>query len=263
MDMGLRGTVALVAASSQGLGKAVAFGLAHEGASVVLCARNLENLEAVAAEIREATGSQAMAVRTDLTQEEDIKRVVALSVEQFGRLDVLVNNAGGPPPGDFTKHDDAAWYRAFDLNLMSAARLIREALPYLKSSGRGRIINLTSVAVKQPVDGLILSNAIRAAVTGMAKTLSTELAPFGITVNSIAPGRINTERIRQLDRARASASGTTEQEVEDYFISQIPIGRYGEPEELANLAVFLASDKASYITGTTIQVDGGLFKGLV
>src|SRR5687768_6425960 len=212
MEMGLEGVVALVAASSQGLGKAVAMGLARERAYVVLCARNLENLEIAAAEIREATGSQALAVRTDLTSEEDIKRVVVTTIERFGGLDVLVNNAGGPPPGDFTMHDDAAWYRAFDLNLLSAARLVREVLPYLKASGRGRIINLTSVAVKQPVDGLILSNAIRAGVTGMAKTLATELAPFGITVNSIAPGRIDTERIRQLDRARAAAQGTTEQE---------------------------------------------------
>ena len=263
MDMGLKGTVALVAASSQGLGKAVAIGLAREGASVALCARRLEVLEAGAAEIRDETGSNALAIRADLTNEEEIKRAVAVTVEQFGKLDILVNNAGGPPPGDFTKHDDAAWYRAFELNLLSAARLVREALPCLKASGRGRIINLTSVAVKQPVDGLILSNAIRAGVTGMAKTLSSELAPFGITVNSIAPGRLDTERIRQLDSARAAATGTTEEEARNYFVSQIPMGRYGDPEELANLAVFLASDKASYITGTTIQVDGGLFKGLV
>ena len=263
MDMGLKGNVALVAAASQGLGKAVALGLAREGASIVLCARRMDVLEAVAAEIRDETGSEAVAVQADLTAEDDIKQVVSTAIERFGRLDVVVNNAGGPPPGDFTKHEDAAWYRAFELNLLSAARLVREALPYLKASGRGRIINITSVAVKQPVDGLILSNAIRAGVTGMAKTLASELGPFGITVNSIAPGRIDTERIRQLDRARAAAAGTTEQEASDYFISQIPLGRYGKPEELANLAVFLASDKASYITGTTIQVDGGLFKGLL
>ncbi len=258
MDMGLKGTVALVAASSSGLGRATAFALAQEGASVCMCARRADVLEAAAQEIRQATGADTLAVPADLSRAEDIRRVVSATVERWGRLDILVNNAGGPPPGEFTEHDEAAWYRAFELNLMSAVRLIREALPYLKASGRGRIINFTSSSVRQPVEGLILSNSIRLAVVGMAKTLSRELAPYNITVNNIAPGRIATARIRELDRATASTLGITQEEAARREISKIPLGRYVTPEEVAALAVFLASDKSAYITGTTIQVDGGL-----
>lgn len=263
MDMGLKGAVALVAASSDGLGKAVALGLAREGASVAICARRADMLEQVAEEIRSAAGVEVLVLPTDLSDESRIPGLVSSTVDRFGRLDVLVNNAGGPPPGEFTKHGDEAWRRAFDLNLMSAVRLIREALPHLKAGGRGRIINLTSSAVKQPVEGLILSNSIRAAVVGMAKTLAGELAPSGITVNNIAPGRISTNRIKELDRARAANLGISEEEARAATLSQIPFGRYGRPEELAHLAVFLASDKAGYITGTTIQVDGGMVKGLL
>jgi 3-oxoacyl-[acyl-carrier protein] reductase len=161
------------------------------------------------------------------------------------------------------KHSDETWQKAFELNLLSVVRLIRAALPYLQASGRGRIINFSSTSVKQPIEGLILSNSLRAGVIGMAKTLATELAPHGITVNNIAPGRIDTDRVRSLDRNRASTLGISEEEAKRAQIENIPLGRYGEPLELAALAVFLASDKASYITGTTIQVDGGLVKGLL
>ncbi len=263
METGIKGTVALVAAASQGLGKAVATELGREGADIVICARHEDVLEDAANEIRGLSGRRIVAVAADLSTAEGVDAAVAAAIESFGRLDILVNNAGGPPPGDFTAHDDAAWQRAFDLNLLSAVRLIRASLPYLKQSGRGRIINLTSTSVKQPVEGLILSNAIRAGVIGMAKTLSVEFAPFSITVNNIAPGRISTARIKQLDQARATATGMTEDEVHKWFEAQIPVGRYGLPEELAYLAVFLASDKAAYITGTTIQVDGGMVKGVL
>ncbi len=263
MDMGLKGAVALVAAASQGLGKAIALGLAREGASVAICARRGDMLEQVAAEIRGTTGVAVLAVPADLSKEGDIASVVAAAAQQFGRIDVLVNNAGGPPPGEFSTLDDAAWERAFELTLLSAVRLIREALPHLKASGRGRIINMASTSVKQPIEGLILSNSIRAGVIGMAKTLSVELAPYGVTVNNIAPFRAATDRTRQLDRARAAAQGITEEQARQAVAAQIPLGRYGSPEDVANLAVFLASDKASYITGATIQIDGGAVKGLL
>jgi 3-oxoacyl-[acyl-carrier protein] reductase len=262
MEMGLRGTVALVTAASQGLGKAIATELAKEGAGVVICARRADVLEDTANEIRGLSGSKVVAIAADVSTPEGVEAAVGAAIESFGRLDILVNNAGGPPPGDFTKHDDAAWQRAFEQNLLSAVRLVRAALPHLKESGRGRIINMTGTAVKEPVEGLILSNSIRSAVIGMAKTLSSEFAAYNITVNNIAPGRIATERVEKLDQARAEASGSTAAEVKRGWEAQIPMGRYGRPEELAYLAVFLASDKASYITGTTIQVDGGMVKGM-
>lgn len=261
MEMGLQGTVAFVAAASQGLGEAIALGLAQEGASVAICARRQDAIEAVAERIRQQTGANVLALRADVTVRDEIASAIAQTVERLGALDILVTNAGGPPSGDFSKHDDAAWQRAFETNLLSTVRMIRLAVPNLQRSGRGRIINLTSTSVKQPVEGLILSNSIRAGVIGLAKTLSTELASYGITVNNIAPGRFDTARIRELDQARASALGITEQEARSRMIGQIPLGRYGLPEEMAHLAVFLASDKASYITGTTIQIDGGMVKG--
>jgi 3-oxoacyl-[acyl-carrier protein] reductase len=261
--MGLKGAVAVVTASSQGLGKATALALAQEGANLVMCARGAERLEEAAREIRELTGVEVITVPADVSTEEGISVVVGAAVERFGRIDVLVTNAGGPPPGDFTKHSDEVWQRAFELNLLSVVRLTRAALPHLQASGRGRIINFSSTSVKQPIEGLILSNSLRAGVIGLAKTLAGEFAPYGITVNNIAPGRIDTERVRSLDRSRATALGISEEEAKQAQIANIPLGRYGEPLELAALAVFLASDKASYITGTTIQVDGGLVKGIM
>ena len=263
MEMSLKGAVALVTASSEGIGRAIAMGLAHEGATLTICARRPEVLEATAIEISEATGAEILALPCDVTEADVPENLVARTVERFGRLDVLVSNTGGPPHGLFDAHDDHAWQTAFEANLLSVVRLVRAALPHLKASGRGRIINMSSTSVKQPIDGLVLSNSIRAGVIGLAKTLANELGPFGITVNNIAPGRIETERIRDLDRARAAALGTTEEEARKAMIAQVPLGRYGTPEEVANLAVFLASEKASYITGTTIQVDGGLIRSIL
>jgi 3-oxoacyl-[acyl-carrier protein] reductase len=263
MDLGLKGTVAVVAAASQGLGKAVAMELAREGANVVICSRKQDAIEAAADDIRRETGAEVVAVAADVSTPEGPDTVVRVAVERFGRIDVLVNNAGGPPPGTFERQDDEAWQRAFDLNLMSAVRMVRAALPYLRQSGRGRIINMVSTSVKQPIEGLVLSNAVRSGVIGLAKTLANELAPDGITVNNIAPGRFDTARIRQLDQATATRRGTTEEQARADALTQIPLGRYGSPQEFGYLAAFLASDKAGYITGTTIQIDGGMVKSLL
>ncbi|MEO5952958.1 MAG: SDR family oxidoreductase [Chloroflexia bacterium] len=260
MDMGLKGTVAFVAAASQGLGEAIALGLAREGASVAMCARRKDEIEAAAERVRAATGSKVLALQADVTVPDQIEAAIHETVQQLGGLDILVTNAGGPPAGPFVKHDDEAWQKAFDLNLMSVVRMTRMALPHLQRSGRGRIINLSSTSVKQPVESLILSNSIRMSVIGLAKTLSIELAPYSITVNNIATGRIDTARIRSLDANRAQNLSISEEEAKALAITQIPAGRYGVPEEMAHLAVFLASDKAAYITGTTIPIDGGMLK---
>ena len=261
MELGLKGTVAFVAGASQGLGKAIALGLAREGCNVALCSRRMDELSKVAEEIKSTTGSTAVAVPADVTKMDEIDGAIASAVEKLGRLDILVTNGGGPPAGEFTAQSEEAWRAAFELNLMSVVHLIRTALPYLQKSGRGRIINMTSSSVKEPVQSLVLSNSLRAGVVGLAKTLSVELASDGITVNNIAPGRIDTARIRYLDKARAQAQGITEEEAKAASLKLIPLGRYGTPEEVANLAVFLASDKAAYMTGCTISVDGGMLKG--
>jgi 3-oxoacyl-[acyl-carrier protein] reductase len=264
MDLGLKGTVAVVAAASQGLGRAVAMQLAREGASVAICSRKQDAIQTAAADIRQQTGVEVVAVVADVSTPEGPEALVHAAVERFGRLDILVCNAGGPPPGGFSRqHDDEAWQQAFDLNLLSAVRLIRAAIPYLRQSGRGRIINMVSSSVKQPIEGLVLSNAVRSGVIGLAKTLAAELAPDGVTVNNIAPGRFDTARIRELDQARAKSLGITEEQARSEAIKQIPSGRYGRPEEFAYLAAFLASDKSSYITGATIQIDGGMVKSLL
>ncbi len=254
MDLDLRNRVALVGASSSGLGRACAEALAAEGARVVVSSRNLEKAQAAAADIAIRTKSETAAFACDLAQPEEPSRLVARCVEKFGGLDVLVTNAGGPPAGRFTDFDDAAWERAVQLTLFSVVRLIRAALPHLKSSGRGRIVNLSSTSVKEPIDNLLLSNSVRPAVIGLARTLARDLAPLGITVNNVCPGRIRTQRLMALydsedEIAKAAA--------------QIPMGRLGEPSDFAPLVVFLAGRAADYITGQTICVDGGLTRTLM
>lgn len=263
MDMGLRGRVAAVAAASSGLGRAVAQGLAEEGAHVALCSRNEARVRAAAEEIESATGVETLAVVADVSREADARRFVREAAERWGRLDVLVTNSGGPPPGLFEELGDEKWQAAFELNLLSSVRMIREALPYMREARWGRIINITSSSVKAPVTNLLLSNSIRTGVIGMAKTISFEVAGDNILVNNICPGRIDTERVRSLDADRAQRTGRSVEEAKQENVAQIPLGRYGEPRELANLAVFLASEAASYITGTTIQVDGGSLRSLL
>src|SRR6266571_8253868 len=257
MDLGLHEKAALVGGASKGIGKAAALGLAREGCRVAICSRTSETIEAAASEIREATSAEVLPLVCDMANFDSIRAAVSTAAAQFQRLDIVVNNAGGPPSGSFETLDEHYWQHAIDQNLLSAVRTVREALPYLRRSGAGRVINITSVAVKQPIDGLMLSNATRLAVVGWAKTLSRELAPHGITVNNICPGNIATERLISLIEDRARRQKQSLEEAVALEEGRVPIGFLGEPDDVANLAVFLASDKARYITGATIQVDGG------
>lgn len=264
MDLGLREKVAIVMAASKGLGRASADALAAEGARVTIGARGAEMLEKTAREIQQATGSRVLAVPTDVTRAEDVEGIVAATVREFGRIDILVNNAGGPPAGTFEAFGDAQWQAAFELNLLSTVRLIRLALPHMRKTGSGRIINIVSTSVKQPIDGLLLSNAIRSGVVGLAKTLSIELAPDTITVNNVCPGRILTDRLRQIYHINERVQqGTSEETILKEMAQGVPMGRVGKPEELGAFIAFLASQQASYITGTTTQIDGGLVRSLL
>ncbi|MFQ5636810.1 MAG: SDR family oxidoreductase [bacterium] len=262
MDFGLTDKVALVAASSQGLGKAVAVALAKEKAKVILCSRNQENLTKAREEILSFGGADVLAIRADLTQSADIKRLVAETIEHFGTIHILVNNAGGPPAGFFWDMHDDAWQKGIDITLMSSVRLTREALPFMRKQKWGRIINITSVSVKQPIDELLLSNSLRLSVIGWAKTLANQVAKEGILINNVCPGWTRTERVTEIINGRAQATGQGAEDIDKRITETIPMGRMGRPEELAHLVVFLASECASYITGASIQVDGGAVKGI-
>ena len=263
MEFGLTDKIAVVGASSKGLGRAIALGLAQEGAKVTICARNSDALDATAADIRRQTGSEVLAVPTDVSQPAQVDALINAAISRFGGIDILVNNAGGPRAGRFAELAAEDYQMAVQLNLMSTINLCRAVVPVMQARGGGRIINLTSVSVKQPVDGLMLSNMARTGVIGFAKTLATELAPDDILVNNVCPGIIFTDRIQQLATVRAEEAGITFEEALERMTADIPLGRIGEPAEFANLVVFLASERASYITGTTIQVDGGMVKALL
>ena len=263
MDLGLKNKVALVAASSQGLGRAVAEELAAEGASLVLCAREPKTLAEVASTIADRSGAHVLAVPADVTVADDIKRVVDAGIERFGRVDILVTNAGGPPAGTFEQITREQWEDAMRLTLFSAIEFARQVLPGMKERRWGRILNITSIAVKQPVDNLMLSNSLRAGLTGFARTLANEVAADGITVNNIMPGYTRTDRLEDLANMMAEKQGITPAEFREKWEKEIPMGRLGEPREFAALAAFLVSERASYITGTSIPVDGGWIKSLL
>ena len=263
MDLGLRGKIALVTAASRGLGRAIADALGAEGASLVICARGTDALEEAGAAIVQRTGAEVEMVGADVSTAEGIARAWQHARDRFGRVDVLVTNAGGPPSGPFESHEWDVWQQAVELTLRSAVELTRLVLPGMKERRWGRILNVTSIAVKQPVDGLMLSNSIRAAVTGFGRTLANEVARYGITVNNILPGYTRTERVEQLNAATAAREGVTVEDVSRRIEAQIPMRRLGEPNEFAALAAFLASEQAAYITGQSIAVDGGWIRSLL
>lgn len=263
MDLGLKGKVAIVAASSKGMGRATAMGLAAEGARVTMLARGEAELLRAAEEIRGRCQAEVLAVPADVTKSEDITRVVQKTVGRWGRLDILVSNAGGPPPGVFDDMDDGKWQSAFELNLLSTIRLVREVLPHMRRAGGGVIINIQSISVKVPVDNLILSNSIRSGVIGLAKSLSVELAKDRIRVNNVLPGLIMTDRQRQMLTVWGQKSGKSYEETKRMREAEIPLGWIGEPEDVANMIVFLASDRARYVTGVTVQVDGGVVRSIM
>ncbi|MBI4234291.1 MAG: SDR family oxidoreductase [Chloroflexi bacterium] len=262
MDLSIRGKVAVIGGASQGIGRACAFGLAQEGVNLAICARTRDAVEETARSIRQASGVDVLPLAGDLSQYETIQRLVKEAVGRFGRLDILVGNVGGPPAGRAETTGEEAWSLAVNQTLLFFVRMAREALPHMRRQGWGRIINILSISVKQPIDNLVLSNSARMGVVGFMKTLSDEVAPYNVTVNNVLPGSILTNRMRQLATVWGREQGKTPEQVLAERARGIPMGRVGTPEELANLVVFLASEKASYITGASIQVDGGALRNM-
>jgi 3-oxoacyl-[acyl-carrier protein] reductase len=259
MDLNLQGKVALVIASSQGLGKAIAKELVKEGASVMITSRDEDKLQKAQKELALLGSGQIALHQADITNANDIQSLVQATHERFGKIDILVNNAGGPAGGSFLDVTDEGWQASFELNLLSYIRIIREVLPDLKQSG-GRIINITSTSIKQPIPGLILSNTFRMGIVGLAKSLAEELAPYNILVNTVAPGRIATDRVDYLDQLKADRLGISKENVAKEAKSHIPLNRYGTPEEFAKVVTFLVSDACTYMTGSSLLVDGGMVK---
>ncbi|MEK5522459.1 3-oxoacyl-ACP reductase [Heyndrickxia sporothermodurans] len=261
MELGLKGKTALVIASSQGLGKAIAKVFVQEGTNVLLASRNEEQLKSVKEELSKVGTGKVDFIGCDITDPGQIRAVVDKLDREYGSLDILINNAGGPPAGGFEEISDEQWQNAFELNLLSYIRIIRECLPLLKKNG-GKIINIASSSIKEPIPGLILSNTFRTGIVGLSKSLSMELAKYNILVNTLGPGRIATDRVKHLDEINAEKNNKSIEEVEEMEKQTIPLKRYGEPEEFANIVVFLASAANSYVTGSSFLVDGGKIKSI-
>lgn len=263
MHYELRGKTVLVTAASKGLGFATASLFAAEGARVMIASRNEQSLDACVKHMQRETGNQEVAFSVaDMTNRDDIEALYERTEQVFGGVDILINNAGGPPPGDFETITDAQWADAFELTLMSVVRATRRALPHMKQQQWGRVVNFASSSIKQPLEDLILSNTYRAGIVGLAKSLAIELAPYGVLVNTLGPGRIATDRVAELDMARAHRLHRPLEEIEQESRGRIPLGRYGTPDEFARMAVFLGSPANGYITGQSILVDGGLVRSL-
>ncbi len=263
MDFGLKDRVAVVAAASKGIGYASARELAREGARVFLCSRDEARASDAARKIHDETGATVAGIAADVTDEQAAERFVEVAREKAGRIDILVTNAGGPPASTFAQTDLEMFRKAFELNALSAIRLAKLVLPGMCEQKWGRVVNITSVSVKQPIEGLLLSNTVRAGLTGWAKTVSTEVAPDNVTVNNVAPGYTLTERQEELAQARARALGKPKEEIIASWATQGPMLRMGSVEEIAAAVAFLASERASYITGVTLQVDGGWVRSLL
>jgi 3-oxoacyl-[acyl-carrier protein] reductase len=262
MDLGLKNRVALVAASSQGIGIATAEAFAAEGCRVAMCARNSERLQAAADTIRKERSVEVFAEALDVSDPAAVSRFVADVVAKFGSVDICVTNAGGPPAKGFLACTLEEWQRALEFNFLSTVYFAREVIPYMQRRRWGRIITITSITTKQPVADLVLSNAVRAAVVGLVRSLANEFGKDGILVNNVGPGFTATERLKELARSRAAGSGKSEQQLFDAWAADAPLKRLGDPREVADTIVWLASDRASYVTGQTVLVDGGLYKGL-
>jgi 3-oxoacyl-[acyl-carrier protein] reductase len=262
VETGLKNRAVIVAASSTGMGRATAEAFAAEGARVAMCARNEKTLGAAAEEIRQKHKAEVFTQPLDVTDGDAVARFVEAVAAKFGRIDVCVTNAGGPPAKNFLSLTPEEWRKAVELNFLSVVSFARAAIPYMQKNQWGRLITITSVSVKQPIADLVLSNAVRASVVGLVKSLANEFGKDGILVNNVAPGYTATERLSELAGTRALAAGVSEQEIYQRWAADVPVRRLGRPEEIADTIVWLASDRASYITGQTILVDGGIYKGL-
>jgi len=262
METGLRGKTVLITGASQGMGRATAEAFAAEGARLAMCARNQKTLEAAQAEISRRHKTEVMVEAVDVTDADKLRRFVAAAAEHFGGIDVAVANAGGPPAKNFLSLTPDDWRKAVDVNFLSVVTLAREVIPHMQRKRWGRFITITSTSVRQPIPDLLLSNSVRPAVVGLIKSLAIEFGKDGLTFNNIAPGYTATERLSELSKVRALAAGTSEEQIRERWAQEIPLRRLGEPQEIADAIIWLASDRAAYVTGQTLVVDGGNYRGL-